>query len=169
MSRRVVRTSRDLVPTGPTNLPTSSRPTTAMRRVISSSRSLRCGDSWSRPLGPTATGDSDERFDNWHGPVDDEVFGVDFAVELPMKIDISKLQDEIVWKSLWKRMFAWQAHGFSKEPCTCSDSFLRKILQVVGSEGASETVRMTSFLGSAITFIFSNLCHPDVLDVFVEC
>ncbi|KAG5937806.1 hypothetical protein E4U60_001731 [Claviceps pazoutovae] len=39
------------------------------------------------------------------GPVDcqivrNEVFGVDLAVEIPMRIDISKLQDEIVCKSL---------------------------------------------------------------------
>ncbi|KAG6152924.1 hypothetical protein E4U46_000332 [Claviceps purpurea] len=41
-----------------------------------------------------------EGFENWHGMVDDEVFGVDLAVEIPMRIDISKLQDEIVCKSL---------------------------------------------------------------------
>ncbi|KAG6300207.1 hypothetical protein E4U45_004098 [Claviceps purpurea] len=36
------------------------------------------------------------------------------------------------------------------------------------SFGASETVRMFFFLVSAITVIFSDLCHPDVLDVFVK-
>ncbi|KAG6151486.1 hypothetical protein E4U51_000673, partial [Claviceps purpurea] len=35
-------------------------------------------------------------------------------------------------------------------------------------QGASETVRMFFFLVSAITVIFSDLCHPDVLDVFVK-
>ncbi|KAG6293901.1 hypothetical protein E4U46_007028 [Claviceps purpurea] len=35
-------------------------------------------------------------------------------------------------------------------------------------QGASETVRMFFFLVSAITIIFSDLCHPDVLDVFVK-